>query len=498
MTDEYKGTDRDLIGIVLAVITFWLFAQTTLNVGPVMASSLNMHQTVMNIAIAAAALFCGMFVVVFGGLADRFGRKGSVTIGNALNIVGSLLIAGAIAGPLAAPMMIGGRVLQGFAAACIMPASLALVKTYWQGKDRQRAVSIWSIGSWGGGGVCSIFGGIMASSPLGWRSIFVLCAASSIISMVLMRHIPESAPAAKIHGPMDWIGIVSFAIAMVSIQVVLTQGSALGWGSVTIIGLAVLFLCAFAIFVRTERLIRWPFVDFSLFRNRAFTGATISNFLLNATSGILAVSLWVMQDAFTLSTAQSGFLTVGYAVFVVGFIRVGEKFLQRTGPRFPMILGALIVLLSIFLLMFTNIYRGQYLVLAVVAYSLYGLGLAFYATPSTDTALSSLPALEAGAGAGIYKMASSLGVAFGAAISTSIFTALTANGARWLESFIPFLGTQDNVAIREAGMIGLLANFIMGLVALGSIIAFVPRIDPEAAIEGLEQSEGALERTQAR
>jgi DHA2 family multidrug resistance protein-like MFS transporter len=30
--DEYRGTDKLIFGIVLAVITFWLFAQTTLNV----------------------------------------------------------------------------------------------------------------------------------------------------------------------------------------------------------------------------------------------------------------------------------------------------------------------------------------------------------------------------------------------------------------------------------------------------------------------------------
>ncbi|MFY9585365.1 MAG: hypothetical protein WAR21_12840 [Candidatus Acidiferrales bacterium] len=32
--DEYRGTDKLIFGIVLAVITFWLFAQITLNVRP--------------------------------------------------------------------------------------------------------------------------------------------------------------------------------------------------------------------------------------------------------------------------------------------------------------------------------------------------------------------------------------------------------------------------------------------------------------------------------
>ena len=47
------------------------------------------------------------------------------------------------------------------------------------------------------------------------------------------------------------------------------------------------------------------------------------------------------------------------------------------------------------------------------------LGLAFYATPSTDAALSALPDDQAGSGAGIYKMASSLGASFGGALGVS-------------------------------------------------------------------------------
>ena len=92
-----------------------------------------------------------------------------------------------------------------------------------------------------------------------------------------------------------------------------------------------------------------------------------------------------------------------------------------------MIWGSLIVGLSIAMLMPTNLLIGQYTMLAVVAYTLFGLGLAFYATPSTDAALSNLPDDQAGSGSGIYKMASSLGASFGVAISAAIFTALSAD-----------------------------------------------------------------------
>ena len=135
----FKGNDSALLGIVLAVVTFWLFAQTTMNIGPLMADDVGMPMPVMNIAISLSALFSGMFIVVLGGLGDRYGRVKIVFFGNLLNIVGSLLIAFAIEGALATPMILLGRILQGLAAGAIMPSTMALLKVYWDGKQRQRA-----------------------------------------------------------------------------------------------------------------------------------------------------------------------------------------------------------------------------------------------------------------------------------------------------------------------------------------------------------------------
>jgi DHA2 family multidrug resistance protein-like MFS transporter len=42
----YDGTDRFILGIVLAVTTFWFFAQTTLNVAPSMAADLRISDSV--------------------------------------------------------------------------------------------------------------------------------------------------------------------------------------------------------------------------------------------------------------------------------------------------------------------------------------------------------------------------------------------------------------------------------------------------------------------
>jgi DHA2 family multidrug resistance protein-like MFS transporter len=470
-----RGSDRLLAGILLGVLTFWMFAQTTLNIAPAMGRELGLDSSTMNIAVAITALFSGIFIVVLGGLADRFGRVSIMKVGLYLSIGGSLLVGLAPAGRLAAPVLLAGRALQGLSGACIMPASLALVKAYWDGAARQRAISLWSIGSWGGSGVSALFGGLVAQN-LGWRYIFFASVAVAFAGLLLTRGTPESKAESTKAYRFDLAGVTAFMIAMLALQVVVTQGNRLGWGSPAVIVLGAVAVIVGALFFRFEARAPAPFIDFRLFRNATYAGATISNFLLNGVAGTQIVTLQLVQLGGDVSAQQAGLLTLGYAITIVAFIRVGEKLLQRFGARKPMIWGCLVTALSILLFSATNVMLATYKVVAVVGYALFGLGLALYATPSTDAALSGLPESQVGAGSGIYKMASSLGAAFGVAMSAAIFTALRsgADSARWLEGVITFQGRQSNLAIREAAIVALMVNVGMVAAAILSIALTIP------------------------
>jgi DHA2 family multidrug resistance protein-like MFS transporter len=470
------GNDRLLFGMILGVLAFWLFAQTTLNIASTMATELGIEMSVMNIAVSITALFSGIFIVVVGGLADRVGRVKVVQIGFVFGIVGALLVGLAPSGALATPSLMVGRICQGLSAACIMPASLALVKAYWDGPGRQRAVSLWSIGSWGGAGFAALFGGVVAEN-VGWRWIFLACAAVSVVGMLMVRGTPESRVEKGTGYKLDVKGIATFMVAMVALQVFVTLGGTLGWASAASLGLLATTLLVGFLFFRVESGNPHAFVDFQLFRNRTYTGATLSNLLINAVAGIIIVAMTLVQIGGGRSAQEAGLLTIGYAIAIVVFIRFGEKLLQRFGARTPMIWGSLIVAAAIVLLMPTNVLLGTYELLAIVAFTLFGIGLAFYATPSTDAALANLPDNQAGAGSGIYKMASSLGASFGVAISAAIFTALSADdgGVNWLPGVLTFAGRQDNLAVREAATFAFGANFLLIVAALISILLFVPR-----------------------
>lgn len=288
----FVGNDRLLVGIVLSVLTFWLFAQSVINVVPAMKSSLDISLETLTLAVSLSALFSGCFVVASGGLADKFGRMRMTTLGLGLSIVGSAMLVVA-QGP---GLFLAGRVLQGLSAACIMPATLALIKTWYEGRARQRAVSFWVIGSWGGSGLCSFVGGAIATG-LGWRWIFVFSIAVALLALFLLRGTPESRSASASQHKLDVGGLLSLIVALVLVNLFISKGHGWGWSSPLSLTMLAGALAAGTIFIRNGmRKGEAALIDFALFRNRAYGAAVLSNFLLNGAIGTMMIaSIWLQQ-----------------------------------------------------------------------------------------------------------------------------------------------------------------------------------------------------------
>lgn len=453
--ESYKASDKLVLGIVLGVLTFWLFAQSLVNVAPDIQRSVDIPLGSLNLAISLTALFSGCFIVVAGGMADKFGRVRFTYYGFILSIIGSLCLIFATE----AILFSIGRIIQGLSAACIMPATLALMKTFYNGAARQRALSFWSIGSWGGSGICSLAGGAIATY-MGWRWIFIFSIVCAVIGMLLIKGTPESKmETTDKESKFDYTGLLFFVVALLSLNLVITKGASFGWSSMTTIGLSAVCIVAMIIFFVIELAKKTTaFIDFSLFKNLPYSGATFSNFMLNAAAGTLLVANTYIQTGRGFTPFETGMLSIGYLIAVLGMIRVGEKVLQKIGAKKPMLLGTTMTGIGIALMALTFLSDTLYIIAVLVGFILFGLGLGFYATPSTDTAISNAPADKVGVASGIYKMASSLGGAFGVAISASAYAALLSLG----------------YSSAMAATVGLLVNVGFCILSVLSIILLVP------------------------
>lgn len=452
MENGYKGTNKMIVGIVFGVITFWLFAQAIVNVVPAVQEDLGVSLGTLNIAISLAALFSGLFIVAAGGLADKIGRKKIAVIGFILSIIGSFCLVIA----QGAVLLIIGRIIQGISAAFIMPSTIALMKAYFEGADRQRALSYWSIGSWGGSGFASFAGGAIATS-LGWRWIFIFSIVFAIVGLFLLKDTPESKQPSSGKFTFDYTGLGIFIVTMIALNLFITYGADWGWTSISTLAALAIAIIGLIVFIKVENNKDVVLVDFAVFKNKAYTGATVSNFLLNAIAGALIVTNTYVQVGRGFSSLQSGMLSLGYLVVVLAMIRVGEKILQKVGAKSPMIWGAIITTIGVAMMGLTFLPGFAYTVVVFIGFALFGLGLGLYATPSTDTSVSNAPSDKVGEAAGVYKMASSLGSAFGVALSATAYGAVAAGGN-----------------IDAAATVGIIVNVIFGILSVLSVMFLVP------------------------
>ncbi len=212
-----------LLGVLLAMIDFFI-----VNVAlPSMATDLSASTDVLELVVSGYATAYAVLLVVGGRLGDAFGRRRLFLAGMAAFTLTSLLCGLAPT----APALVAARVLQGAAAALLVPQTLATIQATGTPASRARAVG-W-FGATGGiaAVVGQVLGGVLVSADLGgsqWRPIFLVNVPIGLAGLWLARtRLPETR--SPLPTRPDVAGTVLLAAAVVSVLLPLTEGRAAGW-----------------------------------------------------------------------------------------------------------------------------------------------------------------------------------------------------------------------------------------------------------------------------
>ncbi|HEY0689787.1 MAG TPA: MFS transporter [Kribbella sp.] len=348
--------------------------------------------------------------LTFGVLGDLYGRKRLMVGGGVLLAVGEAFAA--TAGNV--QMLWVGQALAGLGAGALFPMSLTMVAAATHtARARARAIAVWAGSLSAGGAIAPILGGITGTFG-SWRWSLALVAVLAAVSVLLSQFLAEdsSAPEGR---SLDWAGQVTLALGLVLLLYAVIQGPTDRW-DVTIIIAFVLAVACFGAFLAAELRARSPLLRLDLFRNRAFTVASIvaviGMFSFLGTAYVTSIRLGPIQHQSPLRTVLP-FLLLQAPAFVL--IPVISRLVERINPRWLLGSGFAIMAAGQFLAIRLEV-TDRGLSSLVIPIGLVGIGFALAVSSITAASINTVPLHYAGMASATTNLLRDFGFTLGPAV----------------------------------------------------------------------------------
>jgi len=378
----------------------------------------------------AYSLPFAQLLITGGRLGDIIGRRRAYRVG----VTGFMLASLSCALAPSAGLLIAFRVLQGAAAAVIIPQTIGLIRAMFDGREISKAFG--SIGPvMGLAAVCGpVLGGVLTHIDLfssSWRSVFLVNLPLSVVVLALSRLLIEDRAPARPR--LDLTGTVLATLGTGLVVYPLTQATTpLTAGRWAAIGAGLAALAGFALHQRrSARLDRRPLVETSLFAGRGFPAALVTSALYFAvTTGLMLVVVLHLQLGRGSDVLTAGLTLVPWSggLAVASWV-AGAYLVPRYGHR-VMYAGLTVLLTG--LLAAIEVYHSAsptaYPRPLLGALGLAGLGIGLFSPTFFSTALRPLRPQQIGSAAGLLNAVQQLGATLGVAGLGSVYLAAAGTG----------------------------------------------------------------------
>ena len=403
--------------IAVSTATFMLLLDiTVVNVAlPSIRKDLGASFTDLQWVVDAYALTLAALVLTAGSLADRLGRRRVFVVGLGIFSAASLLCA---LSPDATFLNLA-RAVQGVGGAVMFAVSLALIaQEFTAGRERGMAMGMYGATIGVAVAIGPLVGGALTDS-LGWQSIFYLNVPIGLaaIAITALRVRESRDPNAT---GVDWLGVVTFSVALFLLVLALVRGNDEGWGSTTIVASFVGAALLLAAFVAIEARVREPMLPLQLFRRPAFTGVQLAAFAVS--SSIFALFLYLslyLQNYLGFSPFDAGLRYL--PTTIVSFIAAPIAGLLLSRVQARMLLSFSLGAVGVGLLLMGGLDVGSDWTALLGGFLVVGAGVGLINPVIADVAVSVVPKEQSGMAAGINDTFRQVGVAVGIAVWGAIF-----------------------------------------------------------------------------
>ncbi|MEU8824968.1 MFS transporter [Streptomyces sp. NPDC048636] len=424
------GDGRPGVALITALLGF-----TVINVDvsavnlalPAIRDRLHAGMSGLQWVVDAYTLMFAALMLSAGALADRAGARRAYGWGVSLFTLASL-------GCALAPdisSLVAARVLQGSAAAILMPASLALIRqAYPDARRRGRAIALWTVGGSVAIAAGPVLGGALTQTA-GWRSVFLLNLPVGAVTLLLLTRVARSP---RRPAPLDLPGQLAAVVALAGLALGVIEGGHEGWTSaVALAGFAAAATGVLA-FQQVERRHRAPMVPPAMLRRREVSVSLTVGFALNAGFyGVVFLLGLYCQELRGMSGLATGLMFVPMAALTTLTNLLSPRLAERTGRRAVIVAGQVILAVAMFALLPLTADTPLWLALLLLVPT--GIGGALAIPALTALLMDSVPGERAGTASGLLNALRQTGgglvvAFFGSLLATSGDAAFSLPGMR--------------------------------------------------------------------
>ena len=337
--------------------------------------------------------------------------------------------------------------------------------TFTEGRQRVRAMAVWSAVAVGGGAVGLVLGGVLTQLA-SWQWVFFINVPVGVATLFLAaRFVPESR-AVGAEGRVDVGGAVAVTAGLMTLVYAIVNAQTAGWTSGSTVGFAAVSAALLGLFGVLETRQRHPLIRLGIFRMRSLSGA--NTVMLLVAAGMFAVfffaSLYV-QDVLGFSPLRAGFAFLPMTGMIVLGAGLSQALIRRVGVREVAMVGMALAATGMLLLSLLPV-NGSYAANLLPGLLVMSLGMGLTFVPVTLMATTNVDARDAGTASGLLNTAQQIGGALGLAVLSTLAANTTAHS-------LAVSHAAGLVAEHAALVDGFRVAFLVGAVLLAAGVALL-------------------------
>lgn len=400
---------------------------------PALVNELQADFTLVQWVVLSFTLTKTAIILSVGRLGDMIGKRPVFLGGTVAFLVGSIL--SGLAPNIEFLLLF--RVIQAIGGAFATALSMGIVTEIFPASERGKALGLFSAAVSLGGVAGPFLGGLLLEL-LSWRWIFFIGSPISCVSFFLaLRYIPSTSPGARQR--FDWTGSVLFAAFLLAFILFLTFGHRFGYRSTSMLGLFAVSLLALTLFVRTERRVKDPLFDLSVFKNAQFSLNLSMRFICYVViGGVYLLLPFYLTNLLKLEPVIVGLLlTTTWISF-----GLASPFAGTLSDRFGFrpIAGAGLLLMAVGCYTVSTLSVETSVFGYVLRVATLGLGMGLFQSPNNSAVMGSVPRERLGVVSGINVIGRTLGRTSG----------IAALGALWASRVTAHSGPDFSGTVTEA------------------------------------------------